>query len=41
MIDYLADVNKKFTNVEYVLVDDVDRIIRDVQGRRDIKARIE
>ncbi len=41
MIDYLAEANKKFTTIEYVLVDDVDRIIRDVQGRWEIKTRIE
>ncbi len=41
MINYLSEVNKKFTSVQYVIVDDIDRIIRDVQGRWDIKSKIE
>lgn len=41
MIEYLSKANEKLTNIEYVIVDDIDRIIRDVQGWREIKSKIE
>jgi hypothetical protein len=41
MIEFLKEENKEFTKVHFVIVDDMDRVIRDVQGRWEIKARIE
>jgi len=41
MIEYLEEKNKKFTTIDLVVVDDFDRIVRDVQGWREIKLRIE
>ena len=41
MIDFLSQANTKFTDIQYVLVDDIDRIIRDVKGWWDIKSKIE
>ena len=41
MIEYLKEVNKTYTKVPFVIIDDIDRIIRDVQWRWEIKAKIE
>ena len=41
MIDFLANANKNYTTIHFVLIDDMDRIIRDTQGRWEIKADIE
>ena len=41
MIEYLHKENKNYTKIDYVLVDDIDRIIRDVAWWREIKAKIE
>ena len=41
MIQYLEEKNKKFTTIDLVLVDDFDRIIRDVQWRWEIKLKVE
>ena len=41
MIDFLAKENVNYTKITKVIVDDIDRIVRDVMGRRDIKAKIE
>lgn len=41
MIDFLKKENKVYTKVDYVIVDDVDRIIRDVSWRWEIKNKIE
>jgi len=41
MIDFLRKQNKDYTKIHFVIVDDVDRIIRDVKGRREIKNQIE
>ena len=41
MISYLGKVNKKYTAVQHVMIDDIDRVVRDVSGWRLIKAEIE
>lgn len=41
MIDFLTKENKDYTKIHFVVVESVDRIIRDVQWRREIKGRIE
>lgn len=41
MITFLKKENKAYTKIHYVLVDDIDRIIRDVSGRWEIKNKIE
>ena len=41
MIDFLANANKNYTTIHFVLIDDMDRIIRDTQWRWEIKADIE
>lgn len=41
MIEYLKNINSKYTKVPFVIIDDIDRIVRDVQGRWEIKAKIE
>ena len=41
MIEYLKQANKDYTKISKVIVDDFDRLIRDVQWWRDIKNRIE
>ena len=41
MIEFLAEKNKVYTTIHFVLIDDMDRIIRDTQWWREIKAQIE
>ncbi len=41
MIEYLQEQNKEYTKVSKVIIDDMDRIIRDVSWWREIKNRIE
>jgi len=41
MIEFLKKENAEYTKVHFVVVDDMDRVIRDVQWRREIKAKIE
>ena len=41
MIEFLREQNKIYTKIHKVIVDDVDRIVRDVAGWREIKAKIE
>jgi len=41
MIEYLKEENKEYTKISRVIIDDIDRIIRDVAGWREIKAKIE
>lgn len=40
-IAFLAKHNSPYTKVHYIIVDDMDRIVRDVQWWRDLKAKIE
>jgi len=41
MIDFLTKENKAYTKIQFVIVDDVDRIVRDVAGWREIKLKIQ
>lgn len=41
MIEFLKRENRSYTKISRVIIDDIDRIIRDVAGWRDIKNRIE
>lgn len=41
MIEFLKKENRSYTKISRVIIDDIDRIIRDVAGWRDIKNRIE
>jgi site-specific DNA recombinase len=41
MIEFLKKENKQYTKIDFVVVDDVDRVIRDVAWRREIKTKIE
>ena len=41
MIEYLKKENRNYTKIPFVIIDDIDRIVRDVQGRWEIKAKIE
>lgn len=41
MIEFLKKENKQYTKIDYVVVDDVDRVIRDVAWWREIKSKIE
>ena len=41
MIEFLKKENQNYTKISKVVIDDIDRIIRDVAGRWEIKAKIE
>lgn len=41
MIEFLTTKNKDYTKIHLVIIDDMDRLTRDVQARREIKAQIE
>jgi hypothetical protein len=41
MIEFLIEENKVYTKIHFVVIDDMDRLIRDVQWRWEIKAQIE
>ena len=41
MIMYLQKANKKYTQIPFVVIDDIDRIVRDVKWWIEIKAKIQ
>lgn len=41
MIVYLKSKNKNYTKIQYVIVDDIDRVSRDVELWRQIKRNVE